>query len=263
VKTFNPTKFVGKSFAVFLLLTAFNPAWAQDIDMSGALSYRQTGDSINLRVERVENKRPLGSYSGTLVLQLWATATTYIGLPTSGHKMAEASLGQLLGKNYWTSLNKTVRYSKPPNGSRNVVLVLAEWKGSSYQPVDYHNFGFTTFGSASPPPAVPPRVDYVKPTLRVTTPGGNTAATVANQYTLRGTASDNVFPDRMQFSIRPPAGRNYGGWQTVPLGQGTKEVKSWAQNIILNRKGRWDVQIRVLDARGNASLVRTIMITRR
>jgi hypothetical protein len=141
--------------ALILTLAICAVASAQEIDMSGSVSYNQVGGTVNIQVQRIENFRPLGSYSGTLRLQLWATSLTYTGFPLFGHKMAEVDLGQLYGQYYWSFINRTVAYFGPPSGVRNVVLVLAEWQGFSYQPVDWHNFGFVTFGAVAPPPLLP------------------------------------------------------------------------------------------------------------
>jgi subtilisin family serine protease len=127
--------------------------------------------------------------------------------------------------------------------------------------------------TATPTPAPTPRplpkpsptlnLDRKPPTLRVTAPQGNSVATKAARFALRGTAGDNVTPTRMQFRVRPPGSKRYGGWATVNLAKGNAKTKSWSRIVSLNKKGSWLVQIRVLDGRNNASAARAITLTRR
>lgn len=105
--------------------------------------------------------------------------------------------------------------------------------------------------------------DRKPPTLRVTAPKGNSVATKAARFVLRGTAGDNVTPTRMQFRVRPPGSKRYGGWATVNLAKGNAKTKSWTRVVALNKKGSWLVQIRALDGRNNASASRAVTITRR
>ena len=241
---------------------------AQEIDMSGSVSYNQIGSTVSLQVQRIDNFRASGSYSGTLMLQLWATSTTYTGYPLFGYKMAEANLGQLYGQYYLSFVNRTVPYLAPPNGTHNIVLVLTEWNGFSYQPIDWYNFGFVTGGLPLPPPdpaptPVPtPVVDRSPPRLNVNTPNRPTVATRANQFRLVGTAADNVTPTHVQIRIRAP-GRGYGSWATVGLSGGSAKTKNWSRIVTVNRKGNWSIQIRALDARKNASTIKTVLIVRR
>lgn len=245
---------------------------AQEIDMSGSVSYNQVGNTVNLQVQRIENFRAVGSYSGTLMLQLWATSTTYTGYPLFGYKMAEANLGQLYGQYYLSFVNRTVPYLAPPNGTHNIVLVLTEWTGFSYQPVDWYNFGFVTVGSPLPPPeptpnpsptpAPAPVVDRSPPRLNITTPNRSSIATKANQYRLAGTATDNVTPTQLQIRTRAP-GRGYGNWVTASLSSGSAKTKNWSHFVTVNSKGNWTVQIRAIDGRKNASAITTISIVRR
>lgn len=253
---------------VVALLAIRVVAQAQEIDMTGAISYNQIGSTVNLQVQRIDNLRASGSYSGTLMLQLWATSMTYTGYPLFGYKMAEANLGRLYGQYYLSFVNRTVSYLAPPNGTHNIVLVLTEWNGFSYQPIDWYNFGFVTVGLSlllldpAPTPAPPPVVDRSPPRLNITTPSRPTVATRANRFRLVGRAVDNVTPTHVQIRIRAP-GRGYGNWATVSLSGGSAKTKNWSRIVTVNRKGNWSIQIRALDARKNASAIRTVSIIRR
>jgi hypothetical protein len=245
--------------AAIVLLMATSAARTQEIDMSGLISYNQIGNFVNLQVQRIDNYRPLGSISGTLVLQLWATSTMYTGLNIFGYKIGEANLGQLRGRYFWSRVNQTVPYFAPPNGTRNIVLVLSEWHLGSYRPVDWHNFGFTTIGPVIPQPTP---ADQEPPTLVLASPVENVTSTRLTSFTLRGTTSDNVRPTRLEYRVQPPAG-NYTKWQRGTL-TGTGKSRSWSQAVDLPTEGAWRVQVRVADAAGNRSVVvtRTIVVDR-
>lgn len=112
-------------------------------------------------------------------------------------------------------------------------------------------------------PKPTPALDRLAPTLLVSAPKTPSVSTRSPRYVLRGGATDNITPARAQFRIRPPGNRSsYGRWGTVNLPTGDAKTKKWSHSIAVTRKGEWSVQIRVLDARGNVSAVRTVKIKR-
>ena len=140
------------SVAVVFLLSAFLKA--QEIDMSGSVSYEAVGNLVTLSVDRIDNLREDYSYSGTLAIQLWATSAPYNGEPTlSGYKLAERRIGILEAGYYYDNISHRVPFFAPPNGVYNVVFVLAEWNGNSYETIDWENFlDFEAFGVSKPAP---------------------------------------------------------------------------------------------------------------
>ena len=135
---------------------------AQEIDMSGTIDFKPSGNSVTLSAETIRNYRSQESTSGDLVLQLWATKVPYYGQaplsesPWNGIKLAQAPLGALAGNASRSNVQESVAFTEPPAGYYNVVLVLAEWNQSDYLILDWFNFTeIEAFGGLSPftPPA--------------------------------------------------------------------------------------------------------------
>ena len=122
------------------------------------------------------------------------------------------------------------------------------------------------FPGPSPDPTpspTPPLIDRRPPSIRVIVPNRSSVATRASQFRLLGTATDNVSPNRVHFRTKAPGRRNYGNWAAANLPAGGAKTKEWSCIVALNRKGNWNVQVRALDARDNASPIRTVSIFRR
>ena len=128
--------------------------FAQEIDMSGSVAYDAVGSLVTLSVDRIDNLRKDFSFSGPLAIQLWATTSPYNGETTlQGYKLAERPLGVLESGYYYDNLSSSVPFFAPPNGVYNVVFVLAEWNGTSYETIDWENFlDFEAFGVSKPAP---------------------------------------------------------------------------------------------------------------
>jgi hypothetical protein len=138
--------------SLLLSLLAAQKLNAQQIDMSGTVGYDRYGGTVTLSASRIENYGAIGSSSGTLVLQLWATSMPYYGQSIlNGYKLAEANLGILWGGYYLSNINRSVLFYEPPIGYYNMVLVVAEWDGSKYLTVDWCNFtDVESFGGLPP-----------------------------------------------------------------------------------------------------------------
>jgi hypothetical protein len=104
-------------------------------------------------------------------------------------------------------------------------------------------------------------VDRTNPTATVTSPALASVSTPAKALLLKGSASDNIAPFRVEVRVRSPRGR-YDNWQPVNLPRAGK-TKPWSRNVVLSRPGEWTVQIRAFDQAGNASSLRTVTINRR
>jgi hypothetical protein len=135
---------------------------AQEIDMSGTIDFKPSGNSVTLSAETIRNYRSQESTSGDLTIELWATQVPYHGQaqlsesPLNGIRLAQAPLGTLAGNSSRSPINKSVVFTEPKAGYYNVVLVLGELNGSDYRILDWFNFTqIEAFGGLSPfmPPA--------------------------------------------------------------------------------------------------------------
>jgi hypothetical protein len=141
--------------------------------MESAISYsttgRTTGSTATLNVERINNYRASGTVSGTLALQLWATASEYISGTLNGYKLVEVPIGTSLGGYFYNKISVSGTLTAPPNGNYNMVMVLAEWNGSAYVTVDWGNFSNrTSFGITEIAPVI-----VTQPSSSTITSGGS------------------------------------------------------------------------------------------
>lgn len=126
------------------------------IHMSGTFAYSAQGNLVTLGVQRIDNFNSIFSISGTLAIQLWATAVPYNGIGIlTGHKIAEVSIGQLQGGFFFSNLFRTTTINSPPAGTYNIVFILAEWNGFQYLTDDSGNFlTFQSFGAVITVPSI-------------------------------------------------------------------------------------------------------------
>jgi uncharacterized protein YjdB len=121
--------------------------------MSGTFAYSSVGNTVEFGVARISNYRALGTNSGTLAIQLWATAAPYTGNGSLvGNKIAEVQIGTLLGGFYVEGVVRTAQLSNLPTpGYYNIVFVLAEWSGFQWLTVDWGNFSqYQAIGNVAP-----------------------------------------------------------------------------------------------------------------
>lgn len=115
-------------------------AFCQPIDMKGYVSFSHMKTGAGFAIERINNNRPLGTVSGSLVLQLWACSAPYNGGVLNGFKMAEVGIGQLQGSFYFNNTSVGSTFYNPPRGTYYTVMTLGEWNGSTYVFQDWANF---------------------------------------------------------------------------------------------------------------------------
>ncbi|WP_143085112.1 hypothetical protein [Pseudoalteromonas denitrificans] len=107
------------------------------LDMSGNSSYEINGDFVTLKLDKIQNNR-IGGKSGTLAIELWATASPYNGGNIEGYKLATFSLGQLTGGSAFSNISSgSVALSKPPAGTYSISMLLTEYSNGI---VDYGSF---------------------------------------------------------------------------------------------------------------------------
>jgi hypothetical protein len=94
---------------------------------------------VDLKLNEVLNDRFSG-VTGTLRVQLWATAAPYAGGTLNGYVMTTRSLGQLAAGYYYQKITSRTSYFPPPPGTYRVVLTLEEYVSGQYVIVDWVNF---------------------------------------------------------------------------------------------------------------------------
>jgi len=144
---------VGPLLALGLLAS---PNSLGQLVMSGTYAYESVGSTVTYGITRIDNFRPLGTISGTLAIQLWATNVPYTGSTILGNKIAEVQLGTLLGGYYLSPVIRTAALMNlPPPGYYNIVFVLAEWNGFQWLTADYGNFPtYQAIGFVPIPPSI-------------------------------------------------------------------------------------------------------------
>ncbi len=114
-------------------------AYIGDVRILGLARWQVTGSSVNLYVEQVRNVCNLGT-SGSLRLDLWATTTPYAGGTITGYRFGSTVLNPLTGGYAYNNIDRTLTYTKPPDGTYYVTLTLAEYHNGNYLSIDYLNY---------------------------------------------------------------------------------------------------------------------------
>ncbi|MEI6714241.1 MAG: helix-hairpin-helix domain-containing protein [Verrucomicrobiota bacterium] len=106
-------------------------------------------DTVTLSLDCIENPRASGNTSGTLSVEVWATATPYTGGRFTGEPVAGAILGNLEAGQIWTPGTFTLHAERPSTEAKHLVVMLREWNGAAFVSRDYLTFDAPT-PSASP-----------------------------------------------------------------------------------------------------------------
>jgi hypothetical protein len=124
-----------------------------DVQIVGPASCQVVGSSVNLSVQQVANICNLGT-SGSLRLDLWATASPYSGGTIPGYRFASLPLNPLTGGYSYNNISQTVPFVSPPVGVYYVTLTLEEYNNStgSYVTDSYVNYA-APLVVGSPPPS--------------------------------------------------------------------------------------------------------------
>ena len=136
---------------------------ANGLTFSGNYSFSRTGNSVTLKVARIDNDS-FTRTTGTLRLELWAASTrppAETGF--NGYRLAaSATLAPLAPRTFYTDVIRTATFTEPPSGTYYMVMVLGEFGSScsgndSYCLTDSGVFtSQQTFGTGTPPPPPPP-----------------------------------------------------------------------------------------------------------
>lgn len=111
---------------VFLALILASSLRAQEIDLIGETSWLQSGPTIRISADRVENFRDTG-VSGSLRLRIWATYEPDDGTNAlTGFVLGNYNLAPLQAGFYYENLSRVVRYNRPPPGLYYTTITLEE-----------------------------------------------------------------------------------------------------------------------------------------
>lgn len=110
------------------------------LSITGRTRYTLKGDQVTIYAEKLTNNSPVGTHSGSIKIQLWATFTQYTGGTLNGYKIAEIDLGVLNGGNMFREINRTIYTKNPPPGSYFMSIVLAEYNQGKYWTSDWKNY---------------------------------------------------------------------------------------------------------------------------
>jgi hypothetical protein len=104
---------------------------ADGLYMSGVFTYSFSGGSASITLDRIYNDA--NHSTGTLQLSLWALDYEPVrGAGITGYRLATFStFNPLPASNYYYDITRSASYSRPPNGTYWLVLVLAEYNPSA------------------------------------------------------------------------------------------------------------------------------------
>ena len=120
------------------------PPTGGNLAIEGAVAYSISGGQVRLQAEAVANNR--SATSGTLRLELWASAAPYSGTGgVSGYKVAQVQMNPLAAGYHYSNIDATVgQLTTPPQGTWYTALMLTEYTGDAqnngFVIVDHVNF---------------------------------------------------------------------------------------------------------------------------
>lgn len=137
-------------------LVVSGPPAGGDLDLVTPWSYQISNGNARVTATRIQNNRANGT-SGSLRLELWATASAYNGGSFSGYKIAQSSFNPLQAGFNYSPIDFTQTASIPPNGTWYITLMLTEFSSSTttnngYGVVDYSQASQTWVIGTTPPP---------------------------------------------------------------------------------------------------------------
>ena len=157
---------------------------ANGLYMSGSFTYllNFTTSLATVTLTRIDNAT--SGTTGTLKLELWASVAKPARAGSfSGYRMGSSSLlNPMPPFTFYSDLSETRPFTRPPDGTYWIVLVLLEYNPAACTSSDgycqqdsFVSFSQQTFGNAPPPPPPPPTLGVLTSTLGAR--GGVTQAT--------------------------------------------------------------------------------------
>jgi hypothetical protein len=180
-----------------------------DVLIVGSTSWQVVGSSVNLVVPQVANICNLG-VSGSLRLDLWATASPYGGGTITGYRFGSVPLNPLTGGYNYNNINQTVPFISPPDGVYYVTLTLSEYSSGIYTTDSYVTYA-TPLAVGSAPPA----------------PVANAATSVTSSMFIANWSSvAGATGYRLDVSPSSTFSTYVGGYQDLDVGNVTSSVIS-------------------------------------
>lgn len=218
-------------------------AAAQDIYITGQAGYEVLGPNyLRLYATEITNFRPLGSISGTLAFQLWATYTPYSGGTLTGYYLAHGALGELEGDHFASNVYVDTGIALPPRGYYYLSFVLAEFNGAGFVVQDYANFSGPQYLDG-------PVYSNHLPAVRIDSP--RRGKTISKpRVTVTGTTTDDIAVTLVKVYLNNKLVRSFypysSRWRVV------------ARNV---RLGKNTIKVVAFD-QGGLSTTRTVKFTR-
>lgn len=100
------------------------------INFVGVGSYAVTGKYIDMKVDKIVNKRAAKSKTGSLRVSVWATKEAYNGGTINGYVLGRYSMEPLQGGFTRSNVAVSVQYAPPPKGTYVIVMTLDEFDSS-------------------------------------------------------------------------------------------------------------------------------------
>lgn len=116
---------------------------ASNIQFIGNVGWTINGTSIDIRADEVNNA-DFSGVSGTIRLQIWATAFPYAGGTISGYVLGTRTLGQLTAGYSYFGVSGNVSYSSPSAGTYYTTITVEEYTVSGYVIRDWVTFSGTS-----------------------------------------------------------------------------------------------------------------------
>jgi hypothetical protein len=204
---------------------------AASVQFIGYAGYSYVGDVAVLTANEVANFSPSGSVSGTLRLELWAFPAPWTsGSSETGYKLAEYTLGQLLGGfNFPNISSGDIPFTPPPNGTWYFVIFVTEYTQASSN----DGYSIDDFINALPAPVVfgpqPTDITFGGNNVGYTITGATvalTAATIENLSTnaTSGSLRMELWAHAAPYSGTPGTGYKLAEYQLAPLAPGFQDT---------------------------------------
>lgn len=113
------------------------------VSLIGNVSYKITGDTVDIKVDKIANTRVENKTSGKLRLTLWAFLSPYNTGDERGYEVATYELGTLKDEtSYSTFSSGSIAYTQVPSNAKFYTLFVDEYDSTTgkYSWNDYRNF---------------------------------------------------------------------------------------------------------------------------
>lgn len=110
------------------------------LQFNGNCGFNIDNNRVEINIDSISNQRFSDDVSGTISIELWATKQPYQGGEFDGVVLAGTTIGEIMGQHFVPDCRYDLLFNEPPAGTWNLVLMLREWNGNSYETRDFVNF---------------------------------------------------------------------------------------------------------------------------